>query len=168
MTKGANYLGLSIVIAALAIAFLYFEKYLNLAPCPLCIVDRLILGVMAIVFIGAIFHNRRAVVYYIINLLLSLCGMAVAARHIWLQNNLEQAASCTADTGYLFNILPASEFIQHIFNTGVDCGKVEWTLLGGSIAQLTAILFAALAVFISIMLYNSWNKYQQDQFNRLR
>ena len=54
MKNYANYIGLSIVVAALAIAVLYFEIHLGLQPCPLCIVDRVILGCIAFIFIIAI------------------------------------------------------------------------------------------------------------------
>ena len=105
MKNYANYIGLSIVVTALAIAVLYFEIYLGLQPCPLCMVDRFILGFIALIFIIAIAKPSKKVTCNIINTVLSGLGILVAARHVWLQHSLEKGSSCVADYSNAFQLV---------------------------------------------------------------
>ena len=48
-----NYIGAFICACALGFALIYLQGELNLDPCPLCVVDRIILVLMALFFLLA-------------------------------------------------------------------------------------------------------------------
>jgi protein dithiol:quinone oxidoreductase len=158
MKNYANYIGLSIVVTAFAIAVLYFEIYLGLQPCPLCIFDRIILGCIAFVFVIAVAKPSKTVACNIINTVLSGIGILVASRHVWLQHSLEQGASCVADFNYLFDVLPFQDFIAFFFNTGISCTEIMWSMLGFSIPELTLVLFIFLYLLSGIVVYNNFKR----------
>ena len=56
-SRVVNGLGAMINVAAMLFAVLFLEKTLYLEPCPLCIIDRLIVAGMALIFLLAVLHN---------------------------------------------------------------------------------------------------------------
>ena len=141
------------VAVAFAIALLYFGLYLGLQACALCIVDRIILSVIALFFIIAIIWPKKYFLCHVVNICLSIFGIVVASRHIWLQSSLEETASCVAGIDYLFEILPVYDFIAFLFNTGISCTQIMWSILGFSIPDLTLLLFIVLYFISGSVLY---------------
>src|SRR4051812_19611821 len=78
------------IICGLLLAFaLYLQYYEYQNPCPLCILQRVVFIAMMVVFlIGAIHGPRRsgAYVYSTIAVLMSIVGVGIASRHVWLQH----------------------------------------------------------------------------------
>lgn len=139
------------VLAALAIAVaLYLEHALGLAPCPLCIVQRIcVMGFGLICLIGAC-HNpaRRGVRYYAAAaLLFSLLGGAVAWRQIWLQTQPpESLPSCLPSLEYMLEALPFQEIVRLFLHGTADCAEVHWTLLNLSIPEWSLLFFIGLTL----------------------
>lgn len=141
-------LGFAFCVAALSVAILFMEMYLGLEPCPLCVIDRIIVAAIGAVFLLAALHNPGAAgyrVYAAINLVSGALGVAVAARHIWLQN-LPPALvpDCAPGLDYLVTNFPLAESLSVIWNTSGNCAEIAWTFLGLSIPWQTLLLFVAL------------------------
>ena len=151
-----NGLGLLVAVASLLIAVLYFERTLYLEPCPLCIIDRLFVAGIGVVFLLALLHNPGRTgqrFYAFVNLLLVAGGTGVAARHVWLQHlPPDQVPECGASLSYMLDTLPLNETLQRVLRGSGECAEIQWTLLGLSIPEQTLILFAGLMVLVLIQL----------------
>lgn len=141
--------GLGFLACALLIGYaLYAEHVLGLAPCPLCIFQRVAVIALGIIFLIAAIHNpgrTGARVYGALGALAALAGIGISARHIWIQAQPPgSVAACGADLDYLMEIMPLTEVVSKVLTGSGECGKVDWTLLGLSMPWWVAIALAAL------------------------
>ena len=141
--------GFIVCVGSLLIAVLFMEMHLGLAPCPLCILDRVVLGVMALVFLVAVAHNPAAGgqrAYAGMNFVFAVVGVALAARHVQLQNLPPgKTPDCTPGLGYMLETFPLTKTLSTIFNTSGECAEIGWRFLGLTIPQQTLLLFVVLA-----------------------
>jgi protein dithiol:quinone oxidoreductase len=131
---------------------LYLQHVVGLVPCPMCIVQRYALFLIAALaaLTGASsrkgFHSGGL-------LLLIVCagfGAFVAARQSWLQWYPPEVATCGRDFYGMIENFPLQRAIPMIFKGGGDCTKVDWTFLGGSIANWSFLCFCG------ILLVSGW------------
>jgi protein dithiol:quinone oxidoreductase len=146
------------LIAAICVALLAFGLYLQhvvgLEPCPMCIVQRYAMVLIAIVAgLTALARGRIAwIAGSVLGLLLSGFGAFVAARQSWLQWYPPEIASCGRDFYGMIETFPLKRAIPMIFRGSGDCTKVDWTFLGGSIANWSFVWFVIFAlVFIALI-----------------
>jgi protein dithiol:quinone oxidoreductase len=78
-------------------------------------------------------------------------GGFVAARQSWLQWYPPETASCGRDFYGMIETFPLRRAIPMIFRGSGDCTKVDWTFLGGSIANWSFLCFAALLVIGAVL-----------------
>ena len=140
-------------IAMLAFG-LYLQHVVGLEPCPMCIVQRYALILVALVAgISSAFRRRGAQVGgALLMLLFSGFGAFVAARQSWLQWNPPEVASCGRDFYGMIETFPLQRAIPMIFKGSGDCSKIDWTLLGGSIANWSFVAFIAFALIALVLL----------------
>ena len=143
-----------VVVAAMSFALYFLEGVLHLEPCPLCIVDRVIFVAIAVVCFIALLHNAQGIgrwVYSVIAGLLSITGIAVSARHIWLQGlPPDQVPECGPGLMYMLDVFPLDDVIKRVFTGSGSCAEVDWTLLGLTIPQQTLLLFIFLFLLVFI------------------
>jgi protein dithiol:quinone oxidoreductase len=135
---------------------LYLQYVDGLDPCPLCMIQRVLFGALGFVFLIAALAGPRGFfirVYGVLATLLALCGVGFAARHVWLQWHPPELESCTADLFTQLQRLPFGSVIERALYATGDCAKVDWTLLGLSIAQWSFIWFAILTVLSLVYLF---------------
>lgn len=135
-------------LAVFAIA-LYLEHGLGLIPCPLCMVQRIVLLTFAaLCFIGAL-HNPKALgarLYASALFVLSSFGAATAARQLWLQSlPKDQLPSCIPPLDFLLDTVAFTEVVRLLLQGTADCAKISWTFLSLSIAHWSFLLFASLS-----------------------
>lgn len=142
---------LTIVILTAALVMQYA---FGLMPCPLCLVQR---GIFVLIFIFSLieFLSRRKNVlrtfFCCITGLVSVLGMLVAGRHIWLQNTpASEIPSCLPSLDYLVDTFSLAQIVAKVFAGSSECSEVSWTFLGLSIPEQTFILFLLYFLF-SIM-----------------
>lgn len=155
--RALNFLGLLACIASLSFAIIYLEGVLGLDPCPLCILDRVVLGALGFVFLLALVHNAGAWgsrMYGGLASVLSLAGVGLAGRHVWLQGlPVDQVPECGPDLYFMLETLPALEVVRRVLTASGSCAEVHWTFAGLSIPQQTLVLFAgllALSLFLAL------------------
>lgn len=130
---------------------LYLQYHDGLDPCPLCMLQRVAFIVLGIVFLVAAIHGpssrigRR--VYAGLGMLLALVGAGLATRHVWLQYNPPKFASCAGDIYSQLERLPLGRVISNALYATGDCAKVDWTLLGLSIAEWSLVWFVILGAW---------------------
>ncbi|AMN47371.1 hypothetical protein ACG33_09730 [Steroidobacter denitrificans] len=145
-----NALGFLACVVLLAYA-LYAELVLGLAPCPLCIFQRVAVIVLGVLFLLAALQNpgrAGARIYGVLLGLAALAGMLVAGRHVWIQAQPPgSVAACGADLDYLLEIMPVTEVIAKVLTGSGECGKIDWTLLGLSMPWWVLIALAGLGIW---------------------
>jgi disulfide bond formation protein DsbB len=62
-------------------------------------------------------------------------------------------ASCGRDFYGMIESFPLQRAIPLIFRGSGDCSKVDWTFLGGSIANWSFVAFVAMALWLLVMLF---------------
>lgn len=143
--------GLGVLICAVGLGFAYYAQfYLGLAPCPLCIFQRLTLFVVGLALLAATVHNPRdggAKVYGVLIGLIAAMGAGIAARHVWLQHLPPEAAPrCGPGLDYMLETMPLNETLREVLTGSGECAEIDWTLLGFSIPEWTLLLFIGLGV----------------------
>ena len=138
------------VLAAAALACvamlafgLYLQHVVGLEPCPMCIVQRYALVLIALVAaVTAALRPRGAqVAGGVLMMLVAGFGAFVAARQSWLQWYPPEIASCGRDFYGMIETFPLKRAIPRIFRGSGDCTKIDWTFLGGSIANWSFVWF---------------------------
>ena len=145
------------LISAGCVAMLAFGLYLQhgvgLEPCPMCIVQRYALVLVAVVAGITALSGKKSVLVSgsVLMLLASGFGAFVAARQSWLQWYPPEVASCGRDFYGMIETFPLKRAIPMIFKGSGDCTKIDWTFLGLSIANWSFISFAVIAL-VALML----------------
>lgn len=146
------------LIAVACVGLLGFGMYLQhvqgLEPCPMCIVQRYALVVVAV--LAALGSLRGQAGWWksftLLGLISSGFGAFVAARQSWLQWNPPEFASCGRDFYGMIENYSLSRAIPMIFRGSGDCTAIDWTFLGGSIANWSFICFIGFALAFLLLL----------------
>ena len=138
----------SLACVAMLAFGLYLQHVVGLEPCPMCIVQRYALVLVAIVAgITAIAKSRGLLVTGSgLLVLVSGFGAFVAARQSWLQWFPPEIASCGRDFYGMIETFPLKRAIPMIFKGSGDCTKIDWTFLGLSIANWSFLSFAMIGL----------------------
>lgn len=145
-------------ISAVCVALLAFGMYLQhvvgLEPCPMCIVQRYALVLIAIVAALAGSTGKKSLQMTGALLLAVLAGFGafVAARQSWLQWYPPEVVSCGRDLYGMIETFPLQRAIPMIFKGSGDCSAVDWTFLGGSIANWSFLCFVLIGL-LSLVLF---------------
>jgi len=156
--KYLSYRFISLYAFLLAVGLLGFAGFMQLSmamqPCPLCIMQRLIVAAIGLLFIAGIFHvplSRNRKIYNGVILLFSILGILVSSRHIYLQHlPTGKAPTCGPGFNFLFQNLPTTDAIKMMFMGSGECSEVHWHFLGLTIPEWTFIffiIFAGLAIY---------------------
>lgn len=146
------------LVSALCVALLAFGLYLQhlvgLEPCPMCIVQRYALFLVAIIagLSGAADKKGLHIGGALLLLATAGFGAFVAARQSWLQWYPPEVVSCGRDFYGMIETFPLQRAIPMIFKGGGDCSKVDWTFLGGSIANWSFLCFVAIGLLSLLLL----------------
>lgn len=154
---------LAIVImcaSLMLIAWLYFENYLGLEPCPLCMTQRGFVVAVGLMAALAWIHNPKALgqrIYAVLGIIFAGLGAGIAGRHTWLQTLPEdQRPACGPSLEYMFDVLPFADALRVLFQGDGNCAEIQWSLLGLSIPGWT------LVGFIGLMAINGWLLFRRD------
>ena len=138
-----------LTIVSMAFAMVFLERVLLLAPCPLCMTQRLFVVLVGLFALLAALHNPKGWgrrVYALLCTLAAFAGGAVAARHVWLQSLPEDLVpACGLSLEYMLDTFPLSETFKMVMMGDGNCADTMWTFLGLSIPMQTLILFVVLA-----------------------
>ena len=150
----------ALACAGLLVFGLYLQHVVGLEPCPMCIVQRYaMIGALVLGVIG--WRLRGAVSLVVMALLLVLVsgfGAFVAARQSWLQWYPPEVVSCGRDFYGMIESFPIGRAIPLIFKGSGDCSAVDWTFLGGTIANWSFVCFVGFAVAGLLMAWQAWRQ----------
>ncbi len=152
--RAVNAAGVGICAGLMAYA-LYAQYGLLLQPCPLCVFQRMAMIALGVVFFVAALHNPYGwgrFVYTGLVVLTAGAGVAVAGRHLWLQNLPPDAVpACGPGFDYIIDSFPILEALRLIFSGSGECASVDWDFLGLSMPAWV------LAWFVLLGAVGAWN-----------
>ncbi|MDO9294049.1 MAG: disulfide bond formation protein B [Hydrogenophaga sp.] len=133
---------------------IYLQHVVGLEPCPMCIVQRYALILVALTAGVAAASSGRSTRQLGVGLMgaLALGGAFVAARQTWLQWNPPEVMTCGRDFYGMIESFPLKRAIPMIFKGSGDCSAVDWTFLGLSIANWSFLCFTAIALLALVLL----------------
>jgi disulfide bond formation protein DsbB len=140
---------------------LYLQHIVGLEPCPMCIVQRYALMLVALFAGGAALFKSRSwhLVGATLALLSALFGAFVAARQSWLQWHPPEILSCGRDFYGMIEALPLQRAVPMIFRGSGDCAAIDWTFMGLSIANWSWLCFMLMTVAAAHVVYRSRAKH---------
>lgn len=143
-------------VGLLGFAFV-LEYFVDLVPCPLCIVQRffyLLIGVTAL--LALIPTTTRFISTRITGILVSvwaIIGGSVAMRQVWLQH----FPPVTESTGCAVSFGSFLDSALYALGGRGNCGIIDWTFLTFSIAEWSLLWFV-IFTFIGIWLISNGKK----------
>ena len=145
--------GISALLIFAALALQYLE---NIAPCPMCILQRFaFIAIGLIAFVAGVHNPAKSgkLYYYMIMISCCVAGGAISIRHLYLENNPPELFDCGADLGYLLEAFPLTKIFPMIFRGTGDCSEVPWTFMGMSLAAWALAWFTTFMVSIILFGY---------------
>lgn len=150
---------LLISIASIASAY-YFEYYMKLYPCNLCLAQRFShYLIIASSLLTILFHTMGIKVLTVIGKIAMIfsiiTGLIFSGRQIYLQRFAEHnSLNCGIDLVTMFENFAPVTALRKLFEGTLDCSTIDWSLLGLSIADYSFILFFLMFV---IQIFNFKN-----------
>ncbi|MDQ3060350.1 MAG: disulfide bond formation protein B [Pseudomonadota bacterium] len=138
----------SVTCIALLAFGMYLQHVVGLEPCPMCIVQRYALLLVALVSGLFTISDKKGALMAGGGLLVLISGFGafVAARQSFLQWYPPEIASCGRDFYGMIEAFPLQRAIPMIFKGSGDCSAIDWTFLGGSIANWSFICFVGIGL----------------------
>lgn len=135
-------------LTMMLVAMLYFERYLGLQPCPLCMAQRLFAVLTGLVALVAYVHNPGLLgrkIYAALTAVAALGGAMVAGRQVWLQSLPEdQIPACGPTLDWMLEAqFPMAEVLRAMFLGEGSCAEIKWQW-GLSIPGWTLVAFVFL------------------------
>jgi disulfide bond formation protein DsbB len=140
-----TYLISFLIICGLLGITTYLQAHDGINPCPLCILQRLTLAVLGVLFFfGAVLCLKKCGRYFLsaLCLLISSAGGALAGRQIWLQHlPTSQNVDCGASLQYMMQVLPLHEVLDKVLAGSAECSQIGWQFLNLSLAEWSLVCF---------------------------
>lgn len=151
-TKSSLLLVALICIALLGAA-LYLQIVQEMAPCPLCIIQRYLFAAIAIIcIIFAFLPAGTAKTGAGLGLLAALGGAGTAGWHLWVQAH--PGTSCGVDPlETSLNTIATAKMFPLLFKADGFCSTPYDPILGLSIPQWSLIWFAIIAIVLGRALF---------------
>lgn len=151
LSKRWLYLAGAVVVLVMFASALYLQYVLRQEPCPLCMVQRVIFIAIGVTFFIAALHNPRQIaarIYSGLIALLSVSGVAVASRHIWIQHlPKDQVPACGPGLDFMLKNFPMAEVWQELMHGSGECAEKGWTFLALGIPEWSLVSYVALGAF---------------------
>lgn len=145
---------------ALLLGSVYMQHVMELEPCPLCILQRVMVLITGIFFLIAAIHNPAKTGIRIYTGLISfsaLSGAAISARHVWLQSlPADQVPSCGPGMGFIMNNFPLTDALSLVLKGSGECAEVSWTFLSLSIPAWTLLMFLGM---LGLAIFAAWRQH---------
>lgn len=145
------YLAGTLAVSGLMGFGLFLQYVEHQDPCPLCMVQRVIFIAILVLFTLAALHGPKRVgerVYAALIVLMSLFGVGVASRHIWIQHlPKDQVPACGPGLDYMLNTFPMADVLKELMHGSGECAVKGWAFLSLGIPEWSLLCYLALGVW---------------------
>lgn len=146
---------LALSALVLELTALYFQYAMDLAPCIMCIYQRV--AIFAIFFAGVIgsigfnFVLARMIAYGLWATG-SIWGLLIAIEHVDMQSaKFSLFFSCEFIPNFP-SWAPLHQWLPALFEATGDCGKISWEFLGYSMPQWMIVVYGTYAAVFALIL----------------
>jgi disulfide bond formation protein DsbB len=156
-THSKPWLLLALSALALELCALFFQYVLDLAPCIMCVYQRVaICAIMLAGVIGFIGSNYLLprIIAYILWATGAIWGLLVALEHVEIQAS---SGSLFFSCEFIPNFpswAPLHEWIPFLFEATGDCGEISWQFLGYSMPQWMIVVYGVYTLAFTVVLLN--------------
>jgi disulfide bond formation protein DsbB len=141
---------LVLMTGGLLFGALVMEHAFDMAPCPLCLMQRIWFFVAGAFAFASLLHSPRWGIYPLCSVAAACIGGGFSIRQLYLQNlPADQVPACGPDMAYMLDAFPLSEVLIAMTQGTGDCAEsvpvlgIEipaWALLGFAAIIAAAIL----------------------------
>ncbi|MBA1189044.1 disulfide bond formation protein B [Pseudomonas entomophila] len=131
------------------VASLYLETSAGLTPCALCVAQRWLMGAFALVCLGMTLQApgpRGVRVYTWLALTVSSSGVALAARHVWLQGRVSELACDPVYGAASQSWATWSHTLKTLILGEPVCSSIRWSFLDLTLPEWSLLAFVLLAL----------------------
>lgn len=144
--------GIACLLCVVLLACAYYWQWsLHVQPCPLCLIQRVLFALLAIVFFMHWCHRTSGLImqrlYGVSTILIAGIGVITSARQVWLQHlppSLQPP--CGASLDYMLAHFPWHQIIIALFKGTGNCADIVVRLLGLSIAEWSLLFFVVFLI----------------------
>ncbi|MEN2270510.1 disulfide bond formation protein DsbB [Vibrio diabolicus] len=134
---------------------LYFQHVMMLAPCVMCIYERVaMMGVGVAAIVGLMAPNNP--VFRWLGLigwgLSSYKGLLLAQQHVDYQFNPSPFATCDLFVTFP-SWAPLNQWVPWMFEAYGDCSKIVWQFLDLSMPQWLVVIFAGNLIALALIVF---------------
>jgi disulfide bond formation protein DsbB len=145
-------LNVLLIVFSISIASSFLlEHFYHMTPCVLCNLQRFVMSFMLVVAIlKRLLSPNWSVVLYSILIFFNLIGIALSARHVWLQSQPVSdlvTVQCLPSLSVLWNWLPWHDVLYTLVKGDALCQSITWTFLNLSLAMWLGILYLCILAF---------------------
>lgn len=129
------------------------QNMLHLAPCPLCIFQRLLYIVIGVIGLLGFFIPVGYLLWRALIVVLAALGFGVAAYQTWMQAFPHLAPECSFTDPNIFERIVDWLGMQmpSLFLATGFCTSREWEFLGLSMANWSVVIFATIAAYAVLL-----------------
>jgi disulfide bond formation protein DsbB len=154
---------LALIVAAVVLAMaggLFFQHVLQLEPCPLCVLQRVMfIGVGIFAALGLLAKGARGqLVAALLAAVCSLIGAGIAGWHSWILVYPPESMSCGRPFEWFHDDFPLAVWLPKLFAGHGDCLRVDWTFLGLAIPHMSLIAFVLLLAVTALAVVRAWRQ----------
>jgi len=146
---------LAISALGLELSALYFQYMMGLAPCIMCIYQRVaIWGLFFAGIVGSMGHNFviTRVLAYVLWGTGAIWGLLIAMEHVEIQSaTLSFLYSCEFVPNFP-SWAPLHEWLPFLFEATGDCGDINWQFLGYTMPQIMIVVYGIYTTLFSLVL----------------
>ncbi len=137
--------GIGMVGCALVVCGVVLATTLNLAACPLCILQRMLYLLLGIAALLLLLTNRHRLIALLMAVTAGT-GAGIAAYQTWLQR-FAQGFSCGGGQPWWERLVDwAGKQVPLLFEASGLCSEAGWVFLGLSIAEWSLLFFSAMTL----------------------
>ena len=148
MNSRSVFAGFVLIPLALLAEALVLQHVKGQIPCPLCVLQRAGFVLVALIALAAAVHKpgrRGAAAYCAALALVSLTGLGVALRHVWVLYHPKFGCGIDA-LEQIVNDLPTAKLLPWLFHAGGECSAPHEPVLGLQVPEWSVIWFSLLLV----------------------
>ena len=129
------------------------QNMLRLAPCPLCIFQRLLYIVIGVVGLLGFLVPAGRLAWCALTIALAVLGFGVAAYQTWMQAFPHLAPECSfTDPNIIERVVDwLGMQMPSLFLATGFCTSREWEFLGLSMANWSVVIFAGIAAYAALL-----------------
>ena len=146
---------LAVSALGLELSALYFQYMMDLAPCIMCIYQRV--AIWAIFFAGLItYFAPQQLVLRLVGYGLwgtgAIWGLLIALEHVEMQGaSLSLFFTCDVVPNFP-TWAPLHEWLPALFEASGDCGEISWQFLGYSMPQWMVVVYSIYTALFAAVL----------------